>query len=165
MYILASEPWSKRFWQNLSDIYLVIFTQGVKVRFQSLNITFVHHQKTRWCHKENVTQCHQSSHAQTNYLSDPGFPLLLAHLSWLPICLVRSTAILEDAYAPVARKKLWRSIFSQPNLEQAHPPTATKSLCNHQSKDTDTEELCLTPISTELCHSWTFGDKGWRRRK
>ena len=65
MYILASEPWSKRFWQNLSDIYLVIFTQGVKVWFQSLNITFVHHQKTRWCHKENVTQCHQSSHAQT----------------------------------------------------------------------------------------------------
>lgn len=61
------------------------------------------------------------------------FPLLLSTPSWLSICLVHlhSTAISEGAYAPVSRKKLWRSIFSQPKLEQPHQPTATKSLCKH----------------------------------
>lgn len=71
----------------------------------------------------------------------------------------------------------WKMLMHQlpgRNFEGQYFPSPTLSKLTHQlqqrafvtiSQDTNTEEFCLTSISTALCHSWTFGDMDWRRRK
>lgn len=152
MYILDSEPSSKRFWQNLGDIAKEWW---LKVWFQSLNITFVHHQKTGWCHKENVTQCHKV--LMLKLVSYQTLAFLVCLLIYHYYHLIIISQLFWKMLMPICQEEILKVNIFPAQPWTTHPPTATKSLCNHQVKDTDTEELCLTPNSTSFTTAGPLG--------
>lgn len=153
MYILAPEPSFKRFWQNLSDI------------------------AKEWQYDSKVWTLLLCS-ATKKMLPSVTKVLMLKLIIYRTLAFLFCLLIYRDYQFVLSVLQLfWKMLMHQlpgRNFEGQYFPSPTLSKLTHQlqqrafvtiSQDTNTEEFCLTSISTELCHSWTFGDKDWRRRK
>lgn len=136
-----------------------------------MNVTFVHHQKTSLMPPKKMLP------DVTKVLALK----LIIYQTWLSLFACSSIIIINLScpfYSYFGRcmyqilgKKLWRSIFSQPNLRQAPTHCNKKSLCNHQSKNHNLEELCLTPTLQSFAIAGPAGiraggeENKWSRKK
>ena len=159
MYILAPEQSFKRFGQNLSDI-------AKEQRYDSKVWTLL------------LCITRKPVDATKKMLPRVTKVLMLKLIIYWTLAFLFCLLIYRDYQFVLSVLQLfWKMLMHQlpgRNFEGQYFPSPTLSKLTHQlqqtafvtiSQDPNTEEFCLTSISTEVCHSWTFGDKDWRRRK